>query len=194
MSEQKPSLLIPPNGGQIPSEESKLSEEYFAKVVGILIELVQTRKDNAYCMKEEDGAWTKDEMVDLMVRCHNKLRGSCFSIQGIYNQDKHQMVIVFQSTEIKRNLVLVFKVMNAKDHIYDINQGVSDAINGAKTSEELYGSTDGFTVGTRGHVPLKDNQVHVVTEVQETYLRVAVEGDRSGQYWNIAPNTFKRID
>jgi hypothetical protein len=46
MSEQKPSLLIPPNGGQIPSEESKLSEEYFAKVVGTLIELVQTRKDN----------------------------------------------------------------------------------------------------------------------------------------------------
>ena len=54
MSEQKPSLLIPPNGGQIPSEESKLSEEYFAKVVGTLIELVQTRKDNAYCKKEED--------------------------------------------------------------------------------------------------------------------------------------------
>ena len=61
MSEQKPSLLIPPNGGQIPSEESKLSEEYFAKVVGTLIELVQTRKDNAYCMKEE---WGVDERRD----------------------------------------------------------------------------------------------------------------------------------
>jgi hypothetical protein len=177
------------------TSENNNNDELFAQVVGILLGMLRINETTNYVMLEEDRGWIRGEMIALLVRCQNKLQKS-FQIKGFRQQDHNQLVIQFYSVDQKRDLFLIFK---AKDRIYDLMQGVA-AIVMHKTDDEVFGSTDEFSVGMKGYIcldqknpsGLKKNPLTIYTIKNiEKYVLVVSCTEEPGQTWNIMPKVFK---
>ena len=179
----------------------------FPKVVGILLGLLRVNQSSSYVMLEKDRSWIGGEMIALLVKCQNKLQKS-FQIKGcsFRQQDHNQLVIQFYSVGQKRDLFLIFKYLGAKDRINDLMEGVAAIVMHNRSADEVFGSTDEFSVDMKGYIcldqknpsGLKENHesgtIYTIRKIEKNVLVVScdLDGER-GQTWNIMPNIFKKF-
>lgn len=180
-------------------------DTYFEKTVAILVGLLKINQNVSYMLKKDDAFWTKEEIVDLYIECYTKLQKSFNMFDPSFRrQNENELVMKFQSIKQNRDLFLVFKFRNAKDRVYSLCRELF-AKCGGDPKEDLFGSTEGFTVGDEGHVSLVENGVptgfcehhspstiYKILKVEEDHLVVTCPLE-PGKTYNIMPRVFKKI-
>lgn len=178
---------------------------YFEKTVATLVGLLKVNTTFSYMIKEDDAPWTKEEIVALYVECYKKLQKSFDMFDPTFRQqNENELVMQFESIKQKRRLFLIFKFPHAKDRVYSLCRELVARCGDVKSTEELFGSTEGFTVGEEGHISLKNGDptgfddhhppttIYKILKVKEDHLVVTCALD-PGKTYNIMPKVFKKL-